>query len=539
MDETTDNGNHKVRIQDERIQIAVEAARIGIWDFNLLTGKIICNAITREQLGVPEDFELNIDTYPKLIHPDDREMAYAAFIESIDPESSRQYDISYRIYNPPLVPSRWLRSAGKIFFDKDDNPYRFIGSSVDITEQKTIEEALRQSNEQFIHLADSLPQIVWKAKSDGVADFFNQQWYNFTGFKNETKISDWALIIHPDDYNLCNDSWSESVRTGKLFEIEYRFKDRKTGTYRWFLGRAYPIKDEMGNVKEWFGTCTDIHDQKMMMEDLEKRVEGRTKELMQMNNRLARVNRDMERKNKELEQLAWIASHDLKEPLRKIRTYMSALEDHLKTLDAVSQNYLGKMQASAIRMNQLITDILNFSQLSMLEDSFEEINLNVVMQDVVKDQETVIVQKKAKVIWSNLPSIYGLRIQLYQLFYNLVNNSLKFSKADVPPVIEISSKPLTKREAAFIKQLDQKIAYHRITVADNGIGFDEQYATKVFDIFQRLHAKSEYEGTGIGLSLCKKIAHNHHGELLARSRQGAGTKMIVILPQILSQTLNA
>ncbi|MFN2438172.1 MAG: nitrate- and nitrite sensing domain-containing protein, partial [Chitinophagaceae bacterium] len=166
-----------------------------------------------------------------------------------------------------------------------------------------------ESKEQFRQLADFMPQMVWTARPDGFFDYYNKQWYDYTGFKEDDQS--WIPILHPDDVKLCMDTWYSAVNTGTPYHIEYRLKDKNTGDFRWFLGKALPIKDKEGNVIKWFGTCTDIHEQKTISESLEALVHERTEEL--------------KRSNDDLQQFAHVASHDLKEPLRKIKTFGNLL----------------------------------------------------------------------------------------------------------------------------------------------------------------------------------------------------------------------
>ncbi|PWV55843.1 ATP-binding protein [Chitinophaga sp. S165] len=248
-------------------------------------------------------------------------------------------------------------------------------------------------------------------------------------------------------------------------------------------------------------------------EELEKKVEERTAELL--------------RKNSELEQFAYIASHDLQEPLRKIRTFSDLLQKSLKD-GAPVNNYFDKIQSSAVRMTQLINDVLNYSRLSNRDEQFTDIDLNTILQQVKGDFDLLIEQKQAVIKDNCLPVVKGIPLQLQQLFINLIGNSLKFS--DKQPLITIRGVLVTGTERALYPELRDDIPYVKLEFADNGIGFEQQFSEKIFTIFQRLNERRLYDGTGIGLALCKKIVENHHGVIRAVGKPNEGATFIVILP---------
>lgn len=248
-------------------------------------------------------------------------------------------------------------------------------------------------------------------------------------------------------------------------------------------------------------------------DELEKKVEERTAELL--------------RRNSELEQFAYIASHDLQEPLRKIRTFSELLQKSLQK-DNPSNNYFEKIQSSAERMTQLIKGVLDYSRLSNTEEKFVQIDLNTVLQQVKGDFDLLIEQKQATIRNNTLPAVKGIPLQLQQLFTNLIGNSLKFT--DKQPVITINGTMMPASEVPFYPGLQEHIAYVKLEFSDNGIGFEQQFAERIFAIFQRLNERKVYTGTGIGLALCKKIVENHHGVIRASGRLNEGATFTVILP---------
>jgi len=245
---------------------------------------------------------------------------------------------------------------------------------------------------------------------------------------------------------------------------------------------------------------------------------------------LEEANASLKRSNDSLDQFATIASHDLQEPLRKIRTFSSLLHQrHSNDIGAEARELIGKISVAAERMSGLIQDVLNFSK--VLDASvFEWVDLNGILQNVMGDFDLQIEQKKAVITHDKLPVIKGVRLQMNQLFYNLLGNALKFSKPGVSPAIHISCRILAAGEAPAHLALKGSISYCEIIFQDNGIGIDKKFAEQVFLIFQRLNARERFEGSGIGLALCKKIVLSHHGEIYLTSAEGGGTQFHVILP---------
>ncbi len=235
--------------------------------------------------------------------------------------------------------------------------------------------------------------------------------------------------------------------------------------------------------------------------------------------------------NGELEQFAYVASHDLQEPLRKIKTYASLIDERFNESSAsFAKVYLGKVIQSADRMSTLIGDLLNMSHLTKDTQAFIKTDLNQTLQNVLIDFELIIKEKNAVITCSELPSIECIPLQMNQLFYNLINNALKFSVQERFPEINIMVNAAEKEEIERFN-FNPKLIYHKMSFQDNGIGFDPKYAEKIFVIFQRLNSRLNYSGSGIGLALCKKIASNHHGVIYAEGKENEGATFICILPE--------
>jgi PAS domain S-box-containing protein len=376
---------------------------------------------------------------------------------------------------------------------------------------------LQKSREEFKGLADLTPQIVWTARSDGYVDYYNRRWYELLGAKEGYGDQSWIPYIHPEDVGRVIRTWKKSIEEGIPYESQYRFLFQ-SGNYRWFIARALPIKDAEGKVEKWFGTVTDIHDQIMQTEKLEELVAQRTLEL--------------KRSNEDLQQFAHVASHDLKEPLRKIKTFGSRLaiefEEHIPERGKI---YLEKLQRSAERMATMIEGVLNYSVVSATEQQLEPVDLNIIIDGIESDLELLIIQKQATIEVEPLPIIKGIPTLIYQLFYNLINNSLKFCKKGEQVKIDISSQLTPSPQWNKLADRLNLKEYFQITIQDNGIGFNPEYANKIFNVFTRLNSREQYEGTGLGLALCKKIVHRHHGYIYAEGKEGEGARFYILFPK--------
>jgi len=246
----------------------------------------------------------------------------------------------------------------------------------------------------------------------------------------------------------------------------------------------------------------------------------------QLENKIEELNRS----NADLEQFAYVSSHDLQEPLRKIRAFSDRLV-RKHTLNEDGKDTLDKIISSAERMQTLINDLLDFSRLvKKKESSFQEVDLQLVINRVVNDLSIKIEEKKAHLIIGKMPYLWGIPFQINQLFLNLISNALKFTKDEVPPVITISYEKVRGEEVSGIEKIRKDRDYHKIKVIDNGIGFEDQYAEKIFVIFQRLHARNHYEGTGVGLAICRRIMTNHNGFIFAKSQINEGASFTLYFP---------
>jgi PAS domain S-box-containing protein len=388
-----------------------------------------------------------------------------------------------------------------------------IAIAVDITEQVLARKKLEQSEKEWNELANAVPQLVWVASPEGAIIYYNERVGEYAGaHKNEDGTWSWEGLVHTEDRSLTEQAWTQAVSNGTVYQIEHRVQ-MKDGRFRWHLSRAIPYRDESGAIIKWFGSATDIHISRVQSALLEEEVKKRTAELYELN-------LSLQRSNNELQQFAHVASHDLKEPLRKIKTFTGRLaDDPGNTFTERSKTFLQKVNSASDRMFAMIEGVLNYSVLNTSEQVIEPVSFQTIMQHIEADLELLITQKAASLQYSNLPSAEGSFVLLYQLLYNLVNNSLKFAKKDVPPVITITS-TISNEQQEWVT----------LTVKDNGIGFAQEYAEKIFESFTRLNSKDQFEGTGLGLSLCQRIAERHGGRIDAIGKPGEGACFWVRLP---------
>ena len=401
-----------------------------------------------------------------------------------------------------------------------------VNMLVDITEHRLAQEAVHESEERFRTLADQAPIMIWMTDEKGNSIYLNSKWCEFTGLlKDHCDGILWASFIHPEDKDKAFTEWQTAVKEHKPYSSNFRYRNAH-GEYRIIHANFSPRIDQQGNFMGYIGILNDITIQESAKNQLESIVEDRTKDLI-------KANTELERSNHELEQFAYVASHDLQEPLRKIQAFSNLLQrDSKEILDDNCLMYLDKITGSASRLSALIDDLLNFSRLTKQGALFVETDLNTVLNRIKNDFELHISRKKAVINIDSLPVIEAVPLQMNQLFYNLVSNSLKFSEKGRPPVINISCRKLHQEEIIPHSELYRHIQHFEITFADNGIGFEQEYAEQIFMIFQRLHEQYTYAGSGIGLALCRKIVSNHHGSICAKGQKDVGSSFCIILPQI-------
>ncbi len=377
-----------------------------------------------------------------------------------------------------------------------DGRGKVVGASKiarDITERRTIEEALKASRERFRQLADSMPHMVWTARPDGYVDYCNERWYEFTGLSREDSSGRiWEHIIHPDNHECFCQVWEEALKTGKPFSIEYRLWDRAGERWRWFLGRALPVRDVQGDVLKWFGSATDIDEQK-------------------------RTEADLRRANTDLEQFSFSATHDLQEPLRAIKIYSELLtKTCAPAIEGEGRQYLGHLRSGASRMEMLVRDLLSYTQVAKFEMPEVAVDAEKALKSSLANLSSVIQEAGADITSDPLPSVRMHCTHLEQLFQNLIGNAIKYRSQYRSPRLHVSAG----------RHGDEWV----FAISDNGIGIAPDYSQTIFGLFKRLHTNDEYSGTGIGLAICRRIVERYNGRIWVESELGKGSTFRFTLP---------
>ena len=492
LQEQLAESEEELRIQAESIPQQVWTARPdGTVDFY--------NHRTAAYLGEPMPADGTADV-PSFVHPDDRAAIQARWESAI--ASQRYYEAEFRLrrYDGEY---RWFLGQAQARRAPGGQVLKWYGTNTDVHEQRVLTEELGHREEKFRFLAESLPQMVWTSTGVNGNDYINQRWFDYTGLvpTGTGDRANWAAVIHPDDLMPTVQRWQHCVDTGEMFEIEYRFR-QLNGVYRWFLGQGRPQRDAEGRIIKWFGTCTDIDDQKQVQQQLEAQ-----------NARLVRTNAD-------LDNFVYTASHDLKQPINNMAGIFEELTRTAYFRDPDAVKLIAYFERSLAQIFSTIDDLSAIvqGQRQQQEVPAEAVDLAPLVADVVASLQDQVTQTGATFVLdvATCPVVTFVRPNLQSVFFNLLSNSLKYAAPGRPPHVRISSTPdaLTGRPV--------------LTVEDNGLGIDMQrFGPQLFQLFRRFH--SHVEGTGMGLYLVNRIVQNHGGRLEVASTVGEGTTFQIYL----------
>ncbi|WP_339917402.1 ATP-binding protein [Yeosuana marina] len=379
---------------------------------------------------------------------------------------------------------------------------------------------IKAKNDQLLIFKESTNQSeiignhgnwIWHIDSNKFA--YSDNLYRLLGEEPqsfEATFDNFLKFVHPEDVDKFAEDLDKMIDVEELPVTNYRII-QKNGSIKYLKTYAKAFYSVDGQ-KRLIGNTSDITDEIESILTLEEH------------------NLELERNNKELSAFNYAASHDLQEPLRKIQTFISRLEE--KEVDKFSESghqYLERIKSAAVRMRLLIDDLLQFSRTNKPDKEFVSADLNDLFENAKQDVAEIISEKKAKITSDNLPKATVIEFQIQQLFSNLLSNSLKYSKEETVPIIKINYTKVKANDTPDLLKASKSV-YHKITFTDNGIGFDQKYAEKIFELFNRLHNKKEYSGTGVGLSICKKIVDNHKGYIFAKGKINVGSVFTVYLP---------
>jgi PAS domain S-box-containing protein len=379
----------------------------------------------------------------------------------------------------------------------------------DITDRRLKEAALQRSEEDFRTMANAMPQLAWMANPDGWIYWYNEGWYKYTGTTpKEMEGWGWQSVHDPVELPKVMERWQASIAAGESFEMIFPLRGAD-GELRSFLTRIAPLKNEDGKVLRWFGTNTDVDEQKRVEEALQASEEEIRKLNAELEVRVEARTAELAAANKELESFSYSVSHDLRAPLRAISGFSSAvLEDYGPSLPAEGQQYLQTIRRGAERMGALMDDLLAFSRLGRQEVTAVTVNSRDLVSQCIEELQSAYENREVEFAVGELLPCQGDRALLKQVWMNLLANAVKFTAAKPKAVVQVGTK-LESGEAVYF-------------VKDNGAGFDMKYANKLFGVFQRLHSQSEFAGTGVGLAIVQRIVHRHGGRVWADATPNQG-----------------
>ncbi len=525
-----------IKSKTQQLIEAQQLAHIGSWEWDVQANKIQWSDELYRIYGLqPQELEPDYETYIKLIHPDHRDLVHSLVQQAL--KDHRPFKFMHKIICPDGS-IKMVSSTGKVVTDTLGKIIRLAGTAQDVTEQQKYEAALKASEERFFKIFDSnpVPMSLAEVKTNKIT-YVNSLFCSVFGYAKEEIIGytvEELELIAPQEYarvisyifgHLEENRTLEEVKSLSVDETEeLLIRLKKSDAMKDFevrytrkSGETFPaiISFEIIRLNRERYTVTSYHD----ITDRKK-----AEEL------LKNQNEQLEKMNKELQAFTYISSHDLQEPLRKIQTFAGRLmEMEFENLSDNGKDYFLRMQNAAERMQTLILDLLALSRANNLEGEFEITDLNALVEMVLVEFAETIEQENAVVDVQELGKANIIPFQFQQLIHNLLGNSLKFSKPGMPPHIIIAGE-LVKGSKVKIDTLLPHMNYCHLTFKDFGIGIKEEFSEKIFEVFQRLHGRDEYPGTGIGLAIVKKIVENHHGAIRVNSELEKGTTFDIYIP---------
>lgn len=508
-DEALSFSKQALYYSEERFRLISKATNESLYDWNFETEELWFNEIFVEKFGFNEkNLKNGYEFWKNHIHPNDRERVVNG-LETAISEGKTAWKDEYQFLNTKGFYS-FIFDRGFIIRNQNGEPVRMVGAMMEVRDVKKIEEKLNESYENYEFLAESMPQLVWVMNEKGEGIYYNRKWSDYTGqeFDQYTKWG-WTDVIHPDDLPKVLETWQHVLPIACEYKIEYRLRS-KFGEYRWFLSRAVPMRNNQGKVLKWIGTPTDIHDERILLDNL---AESR-RVLKELNYKLNNSNDQLKRINKELDNFVYSASHDLRSPVRNIESLIQLVNDEIKTINNPTvKNYLELLSKSIQNLKKTINDLTEVAKIEEGTDK-EEIEIQDIIKDVLFSISDLIKQSNAE-IKSELfvKKITFSPKNLRSILYNLLTNSIKYRSPGKKPLIKIKT---------FL--IDEIFC---LCVEDNGLGIKKEDISKIFEPFKRIH--HQVEGSGMGMSIVKRIVDNNNGTILVESEVNKGTTIKILL----------
>ena len=486
----------------------------GVWDWDLESNWQYMSPRLWELFGYsPEEKKHNPEELAVMVHPDDEKISVEELARHIRSRGEQPYRLEVRYRHRDGSNVHVIRRGQIIEWDDDGSPKRMVGTHTDITKLKQTEAALRESEERFREIAENMQELVWSTSASGdQVLYLNSAYEKIWGRVIEEcyrNPKDWTEAVHPDDRERVGEAFFEGAATNG-FDQEYRVV-RPDGGLRWIWDRGFPVRDDTGKVIRIVGIAEDITERRQQAEVLQRKTD------------------ELARSNQELEQFAYVASHDLQEPLRKIEAFGELLLTTCRdALPEQGREYVDRMQNASRRMHTLIDDILRLARITIGPVAYKPVNLGDTVRGVVLDLEATLQATKGHVDVGDLPVVEAEPVQMRQLMQNLIGNAIKFQRPEAAPLVKVYLE--SDGHHAHASGTEDRLNACRIVIEDNGIGFDQKHADRIFRMFQRLHRRDEFAGTGVGLAICQKILDLHGGTIQVESEPGVGSRFIVTLP---------